>query len=116
MIQPSAKEEARRKEVLTAIKEAVARNETIKVAGPTEESHYNGGLGAYKYEFEGEDDLLHLCITKASGERLTPEEAQEVVAWLLPGLPPGLIWIRPGAYSQHFYCGHDDLVAHVSRE
>ena len=102
--------------MLAAIKEAVTRNATIKLAGPTGESLYNGSRGTYKYEFEGEDDLLHLSITKTSGERLTPEEAQEVVAWLLPGMPSGLIWIRPGEYSQHFYCGHDDLTRHVSSE
>jgi hypothetical protein len=108
MPNPTSEEMDARRAILSAICQAVAENRKIRI-----DDSYRGNLGEYRYQFEGEDDLLHLAITREDGRALTPEEAQAVVAWLLPGMPPGLIWIRSGEFSQHFYCGHDDLVRHV---
>lgn len=75
---------------------------------------FAGTAGLYEYVFEGEDDLLHIAVTRIDHGAITPEEGQCIISWLLPGMPAGLIWIRPGEYSQHFYCGHDDLVKYVN--
>jgi len=29
---------------------------------------------------------------------------------VLKGVPPALIWLKPGEMSVHFYVGHDDLI------
>ena len=126
MVQPLAPTEmevSRRIAVLEAIRKAVDANEIIKLpqfhpgkdnCRCTEENPYGGAVGPYRYQFEGEEDLLHLIVTRADGAQLSPEEGQSVAKYLLPEIPPGLIWIKPGEYSQHFFCGHDDLVAHTT--
>jgi hypothetical protein len=78
-----------------------------------EENDFCGTVGEYRYQFEGEEDLLHLIVTRRDGGPLTPEDGQDVAKFLLAGLPSSLIWLRPGERSQHFYFGHDDLVEHV---
>jgi hypothetical protein len=75
--------------------------------GPNE---FSGEVGAFRYQFEGEDDLLHVAVMRRDGAPLTVEEAQRVVGFLLPGVSPALIWLRPGTVSQHFYVGHDELI------
>lgn len=76
-----------------------------------EPNDFSGAVGRYRYQFEGEEDLLHLIVTAAGGETLTPEEGQSVASFVLVGLSPALIWLKPGEYSQHFYFGHEDLLA-----
>ena len=116
MLAQRAEEIKQRDEVIAAIVVAVDCNQTIRLPAFTREpatavpNPYGGTVGPYAYQFEGEDDLLHLSITRQDGAALTAEEGQEVAAFLMPGMPPGLVWIRPGEFSQHFYCGHDDLV------
>ena len=113
---PTDEEVARRNQVIGAIIVAVDCNQTIRLPGlhsASQTSDYEGTLGEYHYQFEGEDDLLHLAVTRIDKGELMPEEGQAVASFLLRGLPPGLLWIRPGQYSQHFYCGHDDLVQNV---
>jgi len=107
------KEEIERARILGALTNAIHADETIRVPFANDPSPFSGTVGSYVYSFEGEDDLLHISVTRRDGAKLTAEEGQAVVSWLLPGMPPGLIWIRPGELSQHFYCGHDDLVANV---
>ncbi|AIE87800.1 hypothetical protein [Fimbriimonas ginsengisoli] len=126
----SADELNRRDEVLARIVEHVLTNRTIKLpvfdpnlARPNdrfaliniglEPNDFSGSLGVYRYQFEGEEDLLHLIVTTETGDPLTPEEGQRVASFALSGLSPALIWLRPGELSQHFYFGHDDLVAHL---
>ena len=75
-----------------------------------EANAFGGTVGEFRYQFEGEEDLLHLFITRVDGGRLSPEDAQRVVSFLLPTLPPALLWLKPGEFSQHFYFGHDDLL------
>jgi len=71
---------------------------------------FGGSLGAFRYQLEGEDDLLHLIVARADGCALTAEEAQAVAGVLFEGVPSALVWLRPGEFSQHFYIGHDDLL------
>lgn len=75
-----------------------------------EPNEFSGTVGKYRYQFEGEEDLLHLIVTADGGTPLTPEEGQRVASFVLRGLPPAMIWLRPGEYSQHFYFGHDELL------
>jgi hypothetical protein len=74
-----------------------------------EDNAFGGNVADYRYQFEGEEDLLHLIVTGREGQLLTPQEGQRVASFLLPDVSPALIWLRPGEYSQHFYVGHDEL-------
>jgi hypothetical protein len=129
-IQSTIEEKARRDAVMTGILDDVRANRTIKLPDfdrtrerPSdryallsvgiEANAYSGTLGLYRYQFEGEEDLLHLIVTHAEGEPVTPEQGQKVASFVLEGLPPALIWLRPGEYSQHFYFGHDELLKHL---
>lgn len=76
-----------------------------------EPNDFGGTVGEFRYQFEGEEDLLHIIVTRNSGLPLAPMEAQEVVTFLLPELPQSLMWLKPGEFTQHFYFGHDELLA-----
>jgi hypothetical protein len=76
-----------------------------------EPNPFGGYAGDYRYQFEGEEDLLHLIVTRQDGRALAPEEAQRVASFVLEGLPPSLIWLKPGEFSHHFYFGHDELLS-----
>lgn len=78
-----------------------------------EHNDYGGRVGTFRYQFEGEEDLLHLIITHVEGEAVTPHEGQQVAGFVLQGMPTAMIWLRPGTYSQHFYFGHDELLNHL---
>lgn len=127
----SPDEEARRIEVLQAILDATAENKTIKlpdfdpklsqpsrsVASVTvglEPNPYGGTVGDLRYQFEGEEDLLHVIITRLDEQPIAVEAARELAAFLFRGVPPALVWLKPGEFSQHFYLGHDDLARYVS--
>jgi len=129
-VSPSSEEIARRVQVMTAILACVRENRTIKLPAfdPTlsrpsdrfallsvglEENEFSGTAGEFRYQFEGEEDLLHLIITRHDSQPLSVEEGQAVAGFLLEGVPPALIWLRPGEYSQHFYLGHDDLIGNL---
>jgi hypothetical protein len=79
-----------------------------------EPNAYGGSVGEYRYQFEGEDDLLHLYIVRQSGDDVAVEEAQAVTEFLLPGIPKALIWFHPGVKSHHFFLGHDLLLEHLT--
>ncbi len=74
-----------------------------------EPNDFGGSLGRFRYQFEGEEDLLHLIVTAEEGG-VSVAEGQAVASFVLAGVPTALIWLRPGELSQHFYVGHDDLV------
>ena len=78
-----------------------------------EPNDFAGSLGHCRYQFEGEEDLLHLIVT-ADGGAITVAEGQRVAAFVLAGVPPALVWLKPGELSQHFYVGHDDLVGSLA--
>lgn len=127
MLSPNSADVAARRAVLESILEHVKSNKKIllpefqpTLEGPStlpapiragrEPNAFGNQVGPYRYQFEGEDDLLHLMITRLDEGPLTAEQAQEVVAFLLQGVPEALIWLRPGHLSQHFYLGHDELL------
>lgn len=120
-------ERAQRDRVLAAVKEAIRAGRTIRLpdfdrARPAsgdryallsvgiEPNPFGGSVGAYRYQFEGEEDLLHLVVVRHDRNPIEPAEGRQVAEFLLPGVPPGLIWIKPGELSQHFFVGHDELI------
>jgi hypothetical protein len=126
----SDENQAQRDEIMSRVLRFIVDNRTIKLPpfDPTssrpsdrfalsniglEPNDFSGIAGEYRYQFEGEEDLLHLIVTRTNGEKLTPEEGQSVAGFVLKGLPSALIWLRPGELSQHFYFGHDELLDKV---
>jgi hypothetical protein len=125
-VTPTAEEEVRRESVRAALWDAIRTNQTIKlppfdparsvatVVAPAsaglEPNAYGGTVGELRYQFEGEDDLLHLMVVRRDAAPLSVESAQAVLGWLLPELPVALVWLKPGEISQHFYFGHDELL------
>ncbi|MCC7229093.1 MAG: hypothetical protein IT203_01780 [Fimbriimonadaceae bacterium] len=78
-----------------------------------EPNEFGGSVGPFRYQFEGEEDLLHLIVSRIDGEALTPREAQGVVHFLLPDFPSSLMWLKPGEFTQHFYFGHDEMLSNL---
>lgn len=81
-----------------------------------EPNQYSGTIGRFRYQFEGEEDLLHLIVTSQDDAGLSTAEGHEVGSFVLQGVPTALIWLRPGSLSQHFYVGHDELIKHLAPE
>lgn len=127
MIEPRPEEIARRDAVLASVARCTRAGEAIRLPAydPSrdvpgvvalasvglEENEFGGTVGEFRYQFEGEDDLLHLFVARTDGQEVSPEQARAVASFAMPGIEPGLVWFKPGRYTQHFYCGHDDLVA-----
>lgn len=122
---PNSAERRRRVEVMGRVVDFIRRDEKIRLPGlgpdqPSEgqefalqaigDNDFSGSIGPYRYQFEGEDDLLHLAVVRADGRPLTPEEGRTVVEFLMPEVTPAVIWLKPGELSQHFYLGHDELL------
>lgn len=80
-----------------------------------EANAFGGLVGDYRYQFEGEEDLLHLMVFRQDQTTLTVEEAQGVAEFLLPGFPSALVYLKPGNFSQHFFIGHDLLLSYYSK-
>lgn len=79
-----------------------------------EDNPFCGTLGEFRYQLEGEEDLLHLIVTALeSGAEVRPDDARRVASFVLSGVPPALMWFRPGELSGHFYVGHDVLPDHL---
>ncbi len=78
-----------------------------------EPNDFSGSFDIFRYQFEGEEDLLHLIVTRNDQGPFTAEEAQTVATFVLKGVPTALIWLRPGEFSHHFYFGHEDLLKNV---
>lgn len=79
-----------------------------------EPNEFGSTVGPFRYQFEGEEDLLHLIVSRVDGKSLTPRDGQEVVHFLLPDFPTSLMWLKPGEFTQHFYFGHDELLSNMS--
>jgi len=107
----TAAEERARDEVLERLRRVIVEGEKVPMASGGEVSPFEGVCGEFRFQFEGEDDLLRLCITRRDGQELGLREARDVVAWLLPELKPGLIWVRPGRRSHSFHLSHEDLLS-----
>ncbi len=74
---------------------------------------YGTILGDFRVQFEGEDDLLHLSITRVDGGEVSHEEAQQVADAFFHRVPKGLIQCRPAVYSVHYYIAHDLFVDYL---
>lgn len=109
MFQPSIDEAELRSRILGSVLEYVRENKPIPMSSGIE-SEFRGRLGDYLYQFEGEEDLLHLWVSKSSGEDVSPNEGRKVFAWVVGDLPEPLVWLKPGQKSQHFYFAQDDLL------
>jgi len=103
-VRPSEVE--RRNTVLSLLRAFIQQKKTIRMNSPA----FSGEVSAYAYSFEGEDDLLHVAVWRQDQTKIEVREAQDVVQFLLPGIPPGLIWIKPGTKQHHFYLGHDEML------
>ena len=78
-----------------------------------EPNRFGGEFGAYRYQFEGEDDLLHLFVSRPDGNAMSSAEAHAVVSLLYGPVPKALIWYHPAEFSHHFYLGHDVLLEYL---
>lgn len=125
MLKATAPEIAQRDAVVAAVLEAIRGD--VRIALPAfqpefsvpseralltvglEPNPYGGTVGSFRYQFEGEDDLLHVFVVRTDGSPLTVAEGQGVLEFLLPDLPAALCWVKPGEFSQHFYFGHEEL-------
>ncbi|HEY3780582.1 MAG TPA: hypothetical protein VGL56_05825 [Fimbriimonadaceae bacterium] len=105
-IEATAAEIAVRDQIISELLSCIESNSRIPMSDP----RFAGSLGSFFYFFEGEDDLLHLGVSRSDGAPLAVEDAQQVALFLMPDLPPGVLWVKPGTYSQHFYFGHDELL------
>ncbi|HRF59595.1 MAG TPA: hypothetical protein PLH94_06720 [Fimbriimonadaceae bacterium] len=127
MIQPTPEAIERRDAVINAVLGSIRAGTPIRLTRPLldaspsqprfalldvarEPGPYAGAVGEFLYQFEGEEDLLHLFIVREDGAELSVDEARQVVSFLLPTVSPGLVWLKPGSVSQHFFLGHDVLV------
>ena len=108
---PTREESVRRDEVLARILDSIRADERIKLPKLGERSEFAGSVGAFTYQIGGEDDLLHLAVRKVDGSNLTPEEARTVASFVFGPVPQGVIWLKPGLTSQHFYIGQDELLS-----
>ena len=131
MITPTSAECERRDQVVAALVQFVRDDRRIflppfdpSISRPSDQfalqsvglepNEFGGSVGDFRYQFEGEEDLLHLIVTRSDGNALTPEVGQRVASFILPELPPSLMWLKPGEFTQHFYFGHDELLKNVS--
>lgn len=129
VLTPSDVERHDRDQILRRILACVAAGETVRlpafdpvasVAGEfsmatvgLEPNPFGGVVAGFRYQFEGEEDLLHLMVLRQDGSALSPEEGQAVAAFVLAAVPPLLVWFRPGERSMHFFVGHDVLPEHI---
>lgn len=109
-MRPSPAETAHRDALISELRTWIHEGRKV-LLGPQGQSPFAGTCDGFTYGFEGEDDLLHLAVSRASGEPLTVEEAQRVAAFACPGVAPGVIWLKPAERSHHFYFGHDELLS-----
>ena len=129
MIRPTPEEAARRDEIVARIREYTEANRRVNlpvfdpalerpddrfalISVGIEPNVFSGTVGSYRYQFEGEEDLLHMIVTSAAGG-ITAEEGQAVGSFVLAGVPTALVWLKPGERSQHLYVGHDEVARHA---
>ena len=110
ILNPTPDETAERDRILDQIRESVRSNRKVPMARPGGPDPFCGSVGPYAYRFEGEADLLHLMVWRPD-ERPFPEaEARALAAWVLQGVPPGVVFYRPGEQTQSFFLAHDELL------
>lgn len=108
---------AQRRDVIARILDCIEQGVVIRMPAAPEfnagHTEYSGSVSDFHYLFEGEEDLLHIIVTRSNGAELSPEEGQAVVAFVLEGLPLSLVQFKPGTMSQNFYLGHDFLLQYL---
>jgi len=131
LLEPTLEEQNRRDQVITTILDCIRSGTTIylpdfdpTISRPSDQyaltsvgiepNPYGGSAGEYRYQFEGEEDLLHLIIVRHDGEVLNPAESQAVASFLYPGVPTAMMWYKAGTVSHHFYLGHDILLEYLA--
>ncbi|MCE9558862.1 MAG: hypothetical protein K8R88_07900 [Armatimonadetes bacterium] len=121
----SASEQTARNQIIADILAKIEAGETIKLPPfdrskqmgsdfalqnvGVESNPFGATVGKFRYQFEAEEDLLHLFIVRQDGTEITVEDAQPVASFVLGPVPTAMIWLRPGVFSQHFYLGHEAL-------
>lgn len=127
---PTPEESTRRSEIIGHLLRLIEQNQTVKLpdfdperpaATPefpfatvgSEANPLGGTVGDFRYQFEGEEDLLHLVVMRNDQQALSPAEGVSVGEFVLAGVPKGLIRFRPGTVSQHFFLGHENLQEHI---
>ncbi len=126
MLKPTSEEIVQRDTIFSRVIEAIRTEVTIKLppfdsvtsqssdsallSTVNEPNPFCGFVGDFAYQFEGEEDLLHLFIVRKDGKEISVEDAQRVVAFALPNVPSAFFFVKPGVFSQHFYIGHDFLL------
>lgn len=106
-------EQTRRREVLARVIQCIESSTPIpflEFYEGSEPSSFAGSVDCFSYQFEGEEDLLHLIVSPLEGSPITAELGLAVAAYVLRGIPLSLVHLRPGEQSVHFYVGHDHLL------
>lgn len=110
-LEPSPEELAKLESVRNSLRDAIQVGTMIPFETlPDTECRFVGHVAEFRYQFEGEEDLLHLIVERCDKGALTPEEGQAVAGFVLNGMNLGLVRLTPGHHSQHFYFGHEDLM------
>lgn len=125
MIQPSLTEKSDRDTVIAHLLDCIQRGETIRLPAfdaahqsgsdfalqnvGIEANPFGGVVGEWRYQFEAEEDLLHLFVLRRDGSEIAVAEGRSVAEFVLGEVPPAMIWFKAGKFSQHFYLGHEAL-------
>lgn len=97
--------------LMSRVRAAILAGETIRYADP----QFSGAAAGLQFQFEGEEDLLHLVVTALNGGEPDLALAQALAARLLAPVSPALYWMRPGELSHHFYLAHDRLIEEMPK-
>ncbi len=90
--------------IITAITEDTRNGVPILL---NNRDRYGIDIGEYRAQFEGEDDLLHLSITRLDNGPVDWPEARALSALFFAGIPETMIFAKPARCSAHFYLPHD---------
>jgi hypothetical protein len=105
-LKPTPAEVTTRDHMITVAQRYIRGSVVIPMNAPD----FQGTVGEFRYFLEGEDDLLHVGISRNDEGLLAMEEAQAVLSFLAPGLEAGVVWVKVGSKSHHFYFAHDELL------
>jgi len=104
-------ENATIRQVMGQVLRSIQLSERIPYSKDSE-SPWGGTLRGLNFRFDGEEDLLHLELEFDPNAESPLYDARALAMRLLEGVPPALIYARPGETSMHYFLGHDDLAAH----
>lgn len=110
MIDPTPEEIAHRDAVLDRMSECILLGKVIAWPTLDEDFEFAGNVGGFRYCFEGEEDLLHLVVSRQDLKPMEEGQGLAVAQFLMPNVAPSLVWLRPGEFEHHLYLGHDDLL------